>query len=99
MAFGPTGLSLNSCKLYQRALTACDVTLRRCARPSAPEQRGSIQVRSCSVMGQTEEVANSSSPWTGEEPHWLMSAWGDTAAPFKPSSRSGIATSDAVAVT
>lgn len=38
-------------------------------------EKAPLEVWSCNVMEQTKAVENSS-PWTGEQPHWLTSVWG-----------------------
>lgn len=44
---------------------------------SMRHQWAQLAVRSCNIMKQTE-LMETSSPWTEEEPHWLISVWGDS---------------------
>lgn len=68
--------------MHQWVLTVSDVTLAD-TRPNIAGQRAPLEVQSCNVTEQIEAV----------EAHWLISVWGGTVAPFKPSSSAAITTS------
>lgn len=83
---GSSESHLESCLHCEATVgTASDTPIGSDSLLQDHQTRAPLEAWTWNIIGQTE-AAEHSSAWTGEEPHWLVSAWGETVAPFKLSS-------------